>query len=194
MRVVLSQDNAPRRSSAVYLIYGVGARSEEKGRTGFAHLFEHMMFQGSTNAPKGVHFRTVESNGGYAERLDASGLHRLLRGAAVEQTAPLRFGSNRTACADWRSLMKTSTTRKRRSKQERRMRIDNQPYVTAIVENGRNSLPQLENSHSLIGSFEDLNAATVEDVSKFFKTLLRSEQCGSGHCRRYRYRGGQEAD
>src|SRR5438128_11422156 len=63
MRVILSQDNSVPVVS-VYMLYGVGARSEEKGRTGFAHLFEHMMFQGSANAPKGVHFKTVEANGG----------------------------------------------------------------------------------------------------------------------------------
>src|SRR5215470_5891507 len=63
LRVVLSQDNAVPVVT-VYLVYDVGARSEEKGRTGFAHLFEHMMFQGSANAPKGTHFATVESNGG----------------------------------------------------------------------------------------------------------------------------------
>src|SRR5450759_3345025 len=63
MRVILSQDNAVP-VVAVYIIYGVGARSEEKGRTGFAHLFEHMMFQGSANAPKGVHDQQIESNGG----------------------------------------------------------------------------------------------------------------------------------
>src|SRR3977135_2320928 len=63
MRVILSQDNSVPVVS-VYMLYDVGARSEEKGRTGFAHLFEHMMFQGSANAPKGVHFQTVEANGG----------------------------------------------------------------------------------------------------------------------------------
>src|SRR5438067_1433477 len=63
MRVILSQDNSVPVVT-VYMLYNVGARSEEKGRTGFAHLFEHMMFQGSANAPKGVHFHTVESNGG----------------------------------------------------------------------------------------------------------------------------------
>ena len=63
MRVILSQDNSVPVVT-VYMYYNVGSRSEEKGRTGFAHLFEHMMFQGSANAPKGVHFQTVEANGG----------------------------------------------------------------------------------------------------------------------------------
>src|SRR5436190_11951777 len=63
MRVILSKDNAVPVVT-VYMIYNVGARAEEKGRTGFAHLFEHMMFEGSKNAPKGTHFGMVESNGG----------------------------------------------------------------------------------------------------------------------------------
>ena len=63
LRVILSRDNAVPVVT-VYMIYDVGARSEEKGRTGFAHLFEHMMFEGSANAPKGVHNKMVESNGG----------------------------------------------------------------------------------------------------------------------------------
>src|SRR5438128_12304208 len=63
LRVILSRDNATPVVT-VYIIYDVGARSEEKGRTGFAHLFEHMMFEGSANVPKGMHFATVESNGG----------------------------------------------------------------------------------------------------------------------------------
>src|SRR6266704_2118346 len=63
MRVILSQDNSVP-VIAVYMLYDVGARSEEKGRTGFAHLFEHMMFEGSANVKKGEHFRYVEGNGG----------------------------------------------------------------------------------------------------------------------------------
>src|SRR5690349_13535037 len=63
LRVILSKDNAVPVVT-VYMIYDVGARAEEKGRTGFAHLFEHMMFEGSANAPKGTHYATVESNGG----------------------------------------------------------------------------------------------------------------------------------
>src|SRR5581483_8804234 len=64
LRVVLSVDTAaPVVAVAVY--YDVGSRNEVRGRTGFAHLFEHMMFQGSANVGKGEHFKYVESNGGY---------------------------------------------------------------------------------------------------------------------------------
>src|ERR1700689_5919744 len=63
MRVVLARDTAVP-VIALYVIYDVGARTEEKGRTGFAHLFEHMMFEGSANIAKGEHFKYVQANGG----------------------------------------------------------------------------------------------------------------------------------
>ena len=169
MRVVLSQDNAVP-VVAVYLIYGVGARSEEKGRTGFAHLFEHMMFEGSANVPKGSHFQQVESNGG------------TLNGSTHPDFTDYFevLPSNKLATALWlesdrmRDLSITDENLKNQKeavKQERRLSFDNRPYNTAIVD----VWPQLayrnwQNSHSLIGSFEDLNGATVEDVARFFKT------------------------
>jgi zinc protease len=169
LRVILAPD-ASVPVVTVYLVYGVGSRSEEKGRSGFAHLFEHMMFQGSANAPKGMHFQMVESNGGN------------LNGSThpdytdYYETLP----ANKLAVALWleadrmRSLAITKENldnQKEAVKQERRLSVDNQPYVKAIVED----FPALafqnwSNSHSSIGSFADLNAATVEDVSKFFAT------------------------
>jgi predicted Zn-dependent peptidase len=169
LRVVLSQDNATPVVT-VYMIYDVGSRSEEKGRTGFAHLFEHMMFQGSANAPKGMHFATVESNGG------------VMNGSThpdftdYYETLP----SNKLGTALWlesdrmRSLALTEanlTNQKEAVKQERRLNFDNQPYATAIVDVWPTLMfKNWQSSHSLIGSFEDLNASTVEDVTKFFKT------------------------
>ncbi len=169
LRVVLSQDNAVP-VVAVYMIYNVGSRSEEKGRTGFAHLFEHMMFEGSANAPKGVIDKTVESNGGVfngSTHPDFTDYYESLP-------------SNKLATALWlesdrmRSLAITDENLKNQKeavKQERRLSFDNQPYATAIVD----VWPALmyrnwQSSHSLIGSFEDLNASSVEDVRKFFKT------------------------
>ena len=169
LRVILSKDNAVPVVT-VYMAYDVGARSEEKGRTGFAHLFEHMMFQGSANVPKGLHFSTISSNGGVmngSTHPDFTDYYEVLP-------------SNKLATALWlesdriRSLSLNDDNLKNQKeavKQERRMRFDNQPYTTAMIE----TWPTLmygnwQSSHSLIGSFEDLNAATVDDVSKFFKT------------------------
>jgi predicted Zn-dependent peptidase len=169
LRVVLSRDtSAP--VVAVYLIYGVGARVEEKGRSGFAHLFEHMMFQGSANAPKGFHFQTVEANGGYlngSTHPDYTDYFEVLPANKLPVALWLEADRMRGLAITEENL----ANQKEAVKEERRLRLDNQPYVTAIVD----VWPQLafrnwSNSHSLIGSFEDLDAATVEDVSKFFKT------------------------
>jgi zinc protease len=176
LRVVLSRDTAVPVVT-VYLIYDVGARSEEKGRTGFAHLFEHMMFEGSANAPKGVHFTTIESNGGVmngSTHPDYTDFY---------ETLP----SNKLATALWlesdrmRSLLLNDENLKNQKeavKQERRLTFDNQPYNTAIVD----VWPTLifgnwQSSHSLIGSFEDLNNSTLADVTKFFKTYYAPDNC-----------------
>lgn len=169
MRVILSQDNSAP-VVAVYVIYDVGARAEEKGRTGFAHLFEHMMFQGSKNAPKGVHFQTVEANGGNlngSTHADFTDYFEVLP-------------SNKLPVALWlesdrmRGLNITDenlANQKEAVKQERRMNFDNQPYATAIIDVWPTVFfRNWQSSHSLIGSFEDLNAATTDDVAKFFKT------------------------
>ncbi|HLH18682.1 MAG TPA: pitrilysin family protein [Bryobacteraceae bacterium] len=169
LRVVLSPDNAVPVVT-VYILYNVGARSEEKGHTGFAHLFEHMMFEGSANAPKGTHFAMVESNGG------------VLNGSTHPDFTDYFevLPSNKLATALWlesdrmRSLAindENLKNQKEAVKQERRLSFDNQPYATAIVD----VWPTLmyrnwQSSHSLIGSFEDLNNSSVEDVAKFFKT------------------------
>jgi len=169
MRVILSRDNAVPVIT-LYMIYDVGARAEEKGRTGFAHLFEHMMFEGSANVPKGMHFKLVESNGGtlngsthpdYTDYFEVLPSNKLAVGLWLE--------SDRM-----RSLAITKENldnQKEAVKQERRLSFDNRPYSTAIVDRW----PELafrnwQNSHSLIGSFEDLNASSVDDVAKFFKT------------------------
>lgn len=168
MRVILAPDKAVPVVS-VYVIYDVGARSEEKGRTGFAHLFEHMMFQGSANAGKGQHFKQVESNGGTlngSTHPDFTDYFEVL--PANKLAVGLWLESDRM-----RSLAITDdnlTNQKEAVKQERRLSFDNQPYATAIVDRWPLiAFRNWSNSHSLIGSFEDLNAATVDDVARFFK-------------------------
>src|SRR5215831_11013097 len=169
LRVVLSKDSATPVVT-VYMIYDVGSRSEEKGRTGFAHLFEHMMFEGSANAPKGAHFGTVESNGGSlngSTHPDFTDFYEVLPSNKLATALWLESDRMRSLSINDENLK----NQKEAVKQERRLSFDNQPYATAIVD----TWPTLmyrnwQSSHSLIGSFEDLNAASVADVSKFFKT------------------------
>ena len=155
---------------AVDLWYNVGSRNEVPGRTGFAHLFEHMMFQGSANAPKGEHMKLIGNAGGElngSTRADVTNYYEWLP-------------SNRLNLALWleadrmRALAITPENLRNQQeavKEERRLRFDNQPYTGALVDR----LPTLWDaqgcfaySHSLIGSMDDLNAAKVEDVKAFF--------------------------
>ncbi len=169
MRLILSPDRSVPVVT-VYMIYGVGARAEERGRTGFAHLFEHMMFQGSENAPKGMHFKLVESNGGSlngSTHPDYTDYFEVLPSNKLEVGLWLESDRMRALAITAENL----DNQREAVKQERRLSFDNQPYATAIVDRW----PELafrnwQNSHSLIGSYEDLNAATVEDVARFFRT------------------------
>lgn len=169
MRVIFSPDHAVPVVT-VYIVYGVGARDEERGRTGFAHLFEHMMFQGSQNAPKGAHFQLVESNGGflngsthpdYTDYFEVLPSNKLALGLWLEADRMRALAINAENLDNQREAVK----------QERRLSFDNQAYATAVVERWPElAFDNWQNSHSLIGSFEDLDAATVEDVARFFKT------------------------
>src|SRR6476619_586543 len=177
LRVILSKDNAVPVVS-VYIIYDVGARSEEKGRTGFAHLFEHMMFEGSANAPKGTHFATVESNGGTlngSTHPDYTDYYEVLPSNKLATALWLESDRMRSLSINDENLK----NQKEAVKQERRLSFDNQPYATAIVDVWPTLMyKNWQSSHSLIGSFEDLNAATVEDVAEFFKTHYAPDNAG----------------
>ena len=156
---------------AVDLWYNVGSRNERLGRTGFAHLFEHMMFQGSANVKKAEHFQFVEHAGGQlngSTQADRTNYWDLLP-------------SNRLNLGLWleadrmRSLAVTQVNldnQKEAVKEERRLRFDNQPYVGTFVDSLSLVYDQANcfaYGHSLIGSMADLNAAKVEDVQAFFK-------------------------
>lgn len=185
LRVVLSEDHS-QPVVAVNLWYNVGSRNEREGRTGFAHLFEHMMFQGSENVPDTEHIAHVERVGG-----SMNGSTWLDRTNYFE-TMP----ANRLELALWLEsdrmgfLLPAMTQEKldnQRSvvKNERRWRVDNQPYgdwderIQALV-----YPPDHPYHHSVIGSMADLDAATLEDVEAFFRTYYAPNNavltlCGS---------------
>jgi predicted Zn-dependent peptidase len=171
LRVILSPDGRTP-IVAVNLWYGVGSRHEERGRTGFAHLFEHMMFQGSANVAKGEHFAMINGVGGALNAstwTDRTNYFETLPSHELELA--LWLESDRMA-----SLLPAMTQEKLDNqrdvvKNERRSSVDNQPYGTA--EERMQALLWPEGHpyhHSTIGSMEDLSAASLDDVSRFFAT------------------------
>jgi len=169
--VTLSEDHtAPL--VAVNLWYHVGSANERMGRTGFAHLFEHMLFQGSANVAANEHFELVQRAGG---TLNGS---TWLDRTNYFETVP----SNQLALALWLEadrmgrLLPAMTQQKLDTqrdvvKNERRWSVDNQPYGTWWEKLPALAFPPDHPfHHSLIGSMEDLSEASLEDVAQFFAT------------------------
>lgn len=169
--VTLSQDKtAP--IVAVNLWYHVGSANERLGRTGFAHLFEHMLFQGSEHVEANEHFELVQRAGG---TLNGS---TWLERTNYFETVP----SNQLALALWLeadrmgALLPAMTQKKLDTqrdvvKNERRWSVDNQPYGTWWEKLPELAFPEWHPfHHSLIGSMEDLSEASLEDVEQFFRT------------------------
>ena len=169
LKVVISEDHiAPVVTVAVY--YNVGFRLEPKGRTGFAHLFEHMMFQGSANVKKFEHAKFIEANGGSLNG------HTDFDYTNYYQTLP----SNRVETALWlesdrmRSLDISEENLKNQQNvvsEEVRVNVLNQPYqFFEWIELWKNAFTNWNNSHNGYGELDEINAATIEDVRNFFKT------------------------
>jgi zinc protease len=171
LRVVLSRD--PRAPLvAVNLWYDVGSKHEKPGKTGFAHLFEHMMFQGSANVEKGQHFSLVQAAGGTLNAstwLDRTNYFETLPGHELELA--LWLEADRMA-----SLLPAMTQEKLDNqrdvvKNERRWSVDNQPYGSWDERMQALVYPESHPyHHSTIGSMEDLSAASLDDVREFFAT------------------------
>ncbi len=172
LRVVLSRD-ATAPIVGVNLWYGVGSRNERPGRTGFAHLFEHMMFQGSANVPKGAHFQLVERAGGSLNAstwFDRTNYFETLPSHHLELALWLE--------SDRMGWMIPAMTRQKLDNQrdvvknEKRQRYDNQPYGDWDEHLQRMVFPEDHPyHHTVIGSMEDLDAAGLADVEDFFGTF-----------------------
>jgi predicted Zn-dependent peptidase len=168
LRVIISEDHsAPVYSIAV--TYNVGSRDERPGRTGFAHLFEHMMFKGSEQVGPGEHFTLVFNSGG-----DMNGTTNKDRTLYYE-TLPanqLDLGLFLEADRMWSlEITKQNLDNQINAVQEeRRLGLDNQPYGRTFEAIDELAYGNAAYKHSVIGSMQDLSAATVADVSAFFKT------------------------
>jgi predicted Zn-dependent peptidase len=169
LKVVISEDhNAPVVAVAVY--YNVGFRVEPKGRTGFAHLFEHMMFQGSANVKKFDHVKFVEANGGNTNGhtdFDYTNYYETLPSNRVEMGLWLEADRMRSLDISEENLKNQQNV----VSEEVRVNVLNQPYqFFEWIELWKNAFTNWNNSHNGYGELDEINAATIEDVRNFFKT------------------------
>lgn len=170
LRVILAPDPAST-AVAVNLWYNVGSRVERAGRSGFGHLFEHLMFQGSENVERGEHMRLIERAGG---SMNASITED--RTNYFQTVPPNRYNLALWLEADrMRSLRITEENMQREVevvKEERRLGVDNSPYGSSFLQAmyyaPYDSTSCFAYAHSVIGSMEDLDAAQLEDVQAFF--------------------------
>src|SRR5262249_5561975 len=167
LRVILAEDHSAPTYS-INVTYNVGSRDERPGRTGFAHLFEHMLFQGSENVGKGEHFILIQNNGGNANgttNAERTNYFETLPANQLELGIFLEADRMRAL-----NITQANLDNQRQTVQEeRRQSFDNRPYgrtYEAVIEAAYVNFPY---QHSVIGSMEDLNRATVQDAVDFFR-------------------------
>lgn len=169
LKVVISEDHvAPVVTVGVY--YNVGFRVEPKGRTGFAHLFEHMMFQGSANVKKFEHAKYVEANGGNLNGhtdFDYTNYYETLPSNRVETALWLEADRMRSLDISEENLKNQQNV----VSEEVRVNVLNQPYqLFEWINLWQNAFTNWNNAHNGYGDLAEISAATIEDVRSFFKT------------------------
>src|SRR6476660_4941792 len=154
----------------VQLWYHVGSRNEKPGRTGFAHLFEHLMFKGSKNVEPEGHTSMISSIGGQSNAYTTED-ETVFWETVPAQYLPLVLWLEADRMATLRIDKDTFANERDVVKEERRMRVDNQPYgrLNEIIYDQAFTVHPYK--HATIGSMEDLEAASVEDVRDFYKTF-----------------------
>jgi predicted Zn-dependent peptidase len=168
LTLVVSEDHSSP-TVGISVVYKVGMRREPQGRTGFAHLFEHLMFQGTPKAPKGVFDRVVTAGGGdnngstradftnYIERAPVSALETFLW-LEADRMKTLDF--NPTTLKNQQDVVK----------EEIRVNVKNQPYGGFMwIDIGALAFDKWENKHDGYGSFDDLERASLDDVRAFHR-------------------------
>ncbi|MFY0591888.1 M16 family metallopeptidase [Roseivirga sp.] len=169
LHVLLHQDNSTPIVT-VGVLYHVGSKNEPEGRTGFAHFFEHLMFEGSANIGRGEYFKIIEGAGGqfnantspdrtyYFQTLPSN---QLELGIYMESERMISAKIDSTGIA----------TQKEVVKEEKRQGVDNQPYGTLLQNMLKNAYAGTNYEWSPIGSFEDIDAATDQDFVDFYETF-----------------------
>ncbi|MDZ7848549.1 MAG: pitrilysin family protein [Owenweeksia sp.] len=169
LHVILHEDHSTP-IVAVSVLYHVGSKNEREGRSGFAHFFEHLMFEGSPNIERGEYMKIVQGNGGalnantsfdrtfYYEVLPSN---QLELGLWLESERMLHATVDETGVETQREVVK----------EEKRMRIDNRPYMSFQENIFSRAYPDHPYEIVPIGTMEDLNAAEISDFTDFYETF-----------------------
>lgn len=168
LTVILRKDNSVP-VVAVDVCYHVGSKNEREGKTGFAHLFEHLMFEGSEHVSKGEFDRYISLAGGYNNAYtteDVTNYYEVLPSSQL----PLALWLESDRMLKFTVTEEALTTQREVVKEEKRWRIDNRPYGDASERLQNLIFPVGQYHWPVIGSMDDLNAAGMEDVRKFYET------------------------
>ncbi len=168
LTVVVSEDHSAP-TFGVCVSYGIGFRLESEGRTGFAHLFEHMMFEGTPNAPKGVLDRVIEGGGGSNNGDTRYDFTEYIETAPISALDPvLWIEADRMKTLDFSP--KNLENQRKVVEEEVRVNVLNQPYgLFFAIDLPGKAFDTYPNAHNFYGDFKDLDAAKIEDVQKFYE-------------------------
>lgn len=169
LHVILHEDHSTP-IVAVSVLYHVGSKNEKTGRTGFAHFFEHLMFEGSPNIERGEYMKIVQANGGALNAntsFDRTFYYEILPSNQLE--LGLWLESERMLHANVDSV--GVETQREVVKEEKRLRIDNQPYGSFQEKMFGSAFPNSYYAIPPIGTMEDLNASQISDFSDFYSTF-----------------------
>ncbi len=168
LTLILSEDHSTPIVH-VQISYHVGSKNEKPGRTGFAHLFEHMMFKGSKNLESETHTTLIAAVGGQANAFTTDD-ETVFWETVPAHYLPLALWLEADRMATLRMSRNTFIKEREVVKEERRMRVDNQPYgrLTEIIYDQAFTVHPYK--HPTIGSMADLEAASIEDVRDFYST------------------------
>jgi zinc protease len=173
LTIVLEEDHSTPIVH-LQLTYHVGSKNEKPGRTGFAHLFEHLMFKGSKNVESEGHTSMIAAIGGQSNAFTTDD-ETVFWETVPSQYLPLILWLEADRMATLRIDKDTFTNEREVVKEERRLRIDNQPYgrLNEIIYEQTFTVHPYK--HATIGSMADLEAATVDDVLDFYRTFYVPE-------------------
>src|SRR5437667_10542317 len=164
--VVSEEHSAP--TFGICVSYGIGFRLEPEGRTGFAHLFEHMMFEGTPDAPKGVFDRVIEGGGGWNNGDTRYDFTEYIESGPISTLDPvLWLEADRMKTLDF--SVKNLDNQRSVVEEEVRVNVLNQPYGSFYwLDLPQKAFDTYPNAHNFYGDFKDLDAANIEEVETFF--------------------------